>query len=110
MSEVAGKLTERVALSAATFADDGAGGQIPTWAPLDPPEVYAAIDGLRGTERMAAAAVEVTLAYRVRLRYHPGIDAHTRIDWNGRVLEVIGPPVELQRRAVLELYCAERGQ
>jgi len=26
------------------------------------------------------------------------------------VLEVIGPPVELERRAVLELYCAERGQ
>jgi len=109
MTEIAGRLTERIALSAATFADDGSGGQIPTWAPLDPPEVFAQVEGLRGAERMAAAAVEVTLAYRVRLRYHAGIDAHTRIDWAGRVLEVIGPPVELQRRAFLELYCAERG-
>jgi len=110
MSEVAGKLTERVGLSAVTYADDGAGGQVPTWGPLDPPVVFAQIEGLRGAERMAAAAIEVTLAYRVRLRYHPGIDAHTRIDWSGRVLEVIGPPVELQRRAYLELYCAERGE
>lgn len=109
MSEIAGRLTERVQLSGIVYVDDGAGGSIPTPMPLDPPEVFAEIEGMRGTERMAAAAVEITLAFRVRLRYHAGITAHTRINWAGRTLEVIGPPVELQRRAFLELYCAERG-
>lgn len=109
MTEIAGRLTERIQLTGITYEDDGAGGSIPVPGPLDPPEVFAEIEGMRGTERMAAAAVEIALAYRVRVRYHAGITAHTKINWAGRVLEVIGPPVELQRRAFLELYCAERG-
>ena len=109
MTEVAGALTERVELSGPVLTPDDAGGHTSDYLPLDPPIAYAAIESLRGAERMQAAAAEVVLAYRARLRYHSGIGAGTRIAWAGRVLEVVGPPVELERRAVIEVYLVERG-
>lgn len=108
MSEVTGSLHERVTLSTLARTEDGSGGYTQAPVALDPADVYADVESLRGEERLQALALDVTVTHKVRLRYHQAVNAQTRITWGTRVLEVIGPPVELIRRHLLECYCAER--
>ncbi len=106
--EVAGRMDTRVDLSGPTRVEDASGGYVTTFAPLTPPTVYADVESLRGQERLQAEALEVGVTHKVLVRYHPQVTAHTRITWEGRVLEVIGPPVEIGRRHLLECWCSER--
>jgi SPP1 family predicted phage head-tail adaptor len=107
-TEVAGRMDERVLLSTPTSVDDDEGGKTSTWVTFA--SVPAAIDSLRGDERFAAAASETTVTHKVLIRWHPDVTARTRMTWGDRVFEVVGPPVELGRRKLLECYCAERVQ
>ena len=109
IGEVAGRLTERVELSRVELADDGHGGLVETDVPLVPGTVFANIEALRGIERLQSLALEVALLYLVTIRWRADVSAGTRIAWEGRELEVNGPPVEVKRRQLLQLYCSERG-
>lgn len=110
MTEVAGRMDERVTLSGPTRSDDGEGGTTSEYGPLVPAVVPAAIESLRGVERFQAASSETTVTHKVLIRWHPDVTARTRMTWGARVLEVVGPPVEVGRRRLLECYCAERVQ
>jgi SPP1 family predicted phage head-tail adaptor len=103
-------MDERVTLSGPTPVDDDEGGNTRTYAPLVPATVPAAIESLRGVERFQAASSETTVTHKVLIRWHPSVTARTRLTWGTRVLEVVGPPVEIGRRRLLECYCAERVQ
>lgn len=106
--EVAGRLDQPVQLSGPTRTSDGAGGWIVTHAPFTPPRVFAAVQALRGEERLQAAGAEIAVTHRVLLRWHPQVSEHTRITWGTRVLEVVGPPAEIGRRSLLECLAIER--
>ena len=106
--EIAGQLTERVSLFGVALTDDGHGGVVEAPVPLVPGEVFALVESLQGTERFQALVLEVAVLYLVTIRYHAQVTAGTFLTWAGRTLQVQGPPVELVRRELLQLYCAER--
>lgn len=106
--EVAGRLDQAVTLSRPTRTPDGEGGFVTPQQPLAPTRVYAAVEALRGQERLQAAGLEVAVTHRVLLRWHPQVTEHTRITWGTRVLEVVGVPAEIGRRHLLECLAVER--
>ena len=106
MPEVAGRLDEQVVVLTPTRTEDTEGGHTTEYTAAA--TVPADIRSLRGEERFAAAASETTVTHTVRLRWRDDVTAATRLQWGTRLLEVVGPPVELGRRRLLECYCAER--
>lgn len=106
--EVAGRLDQIVTLSGPVRADDGVGGWTETFRPFQPARVSASVEALRGQERLQAAGTELQVTHRVLLRWHAQVTAATRLRWGARVLEVVGPPAEIGRRALLECLVAER--
>lgn len=106
MSEVAGKLSERVIVQSPITVEDDEGGRTTTYSTIA--SVPAAIENLSRKERLQAAASETTITHRVVIRWLDGVTAKSRLQWGDRVLEVVGPPVEVGRRKMLECDCAER--
>jgi head-tail adaptor len=44
----------------------------------------------------------------VVIRWIEGVTSRSRLQWGERLLDVVGPPVEVGRRKLLECDCAER--
>jgi len=89
---------------------DNDGGYTYTWAPLNPPEVYARIQhaSVRDLERTIAETVTTVATHLVTIPYHPQVTRATRITFNGRTFQVVAQPAnkeELDRE--LDLVCAE---
>jgi len=89
---------------------DGAGGYTETWAALDPPWTWAALDALAAAdmERVTADTLTAGGTHQVTLPYHPGVTVETRLtyqdpDRGPRVFQVIGlrDPDEARRELVL---------
>lgn len=106
--EVAGRLDQFVLLSGPVRTPDGQGGRVTEYVPLQPSRVSAAVEAIRGTERLQAAGLDLEVSHRVLMRWHAQVTAATRITWGARVLEVVGVPAEIGRRDLLECLCAER--
>lgn len=105
----AGRLRDRVSLSRVVLTDDGNGGQTTTAVALrGPSRIPAEVTPLRSDERLRAGLSEAGLTHRVVLRYHPDVTAATRVNWEGRSLEVIGAPITHGQRQWLECLCQER--
>ena len=89
---------------------DGAGGYTETWAPLDPPAAWVALDQLSGAdlERHTADTIVTSATHSITLPYHPGVTVQTRVtyvdpDRGWRVFQVVGlqDPGEARRELVL---------
>ena len=106
MSEVAGRLSERVVVMTPVTVDDDEGGKTTTWSTVA--SVKAAVEPLTRQERLQAVASETTVTHRVTIRWIADVTSRSRLHWGDRVLEVVGPPVEIGRRNLLECDCAER--
>jgi SPP1 family predicted phage head-tail adaptor len=106
MREVAGRLTERVIVLTPVTVEDDEGGKTTTYTTVA--SVPAAIENLTREERLQAAASETTVTHRVVIRWIEGVTSRARLQWGDRLLEVVGPPVEVGRRKLLECDCAER--
>jgi SPP1 family predicted phage head-tail adaptor len=104
-----GQLRHQVKLQQFVETVTAGGGRTKGWSDLsENPTVWAAVEPLDGTERFRAQAVDARMSHRVTMYYHPDVTAKTRILHEGRVLEVIGPPVdENEEHRFLVLYCWE---
>ena len=97
----AGRLRHRVAIQAVTATTAGATGQpVPTWTTLG--TVWAAIEPLKGQERLDAAGVQAKLSHRVIMRHnaYPGLTSAHRLKFKGRIFEIVGPPVNVAERGI----------
>lgn len=56
-------------------------GMTQTWAPLDPPEMFAAIQpaAARELERVVANAVQSNATHIITINYHPQVTTQTRV-------------------------------
>lgn len=101
----AGQRTERVTLESPIRVPDGEGGTVDTWAPLDPPELYAHINRAtaRDLERSAGGAVLATASHVIEVPYHPQVTVHTRIVHGARIFQVtaVRDPDEAHRDLVI---------
>jgi SPP1 family predicted phage head-tail adaptor len=101
-----GRLRHRVALQSMTATPDGSGGFSEAWATWT--TVWAAVEPLEGTERIRAMQTAADATHRVTLRYLPGVSAESRVLHEGRVFEVVSPPIDPEERHVwLILLCHE---
>jgi head-tail adaptor len=114
----AGTLQDRVSIQARTETSDGHDGLVETWATLHG-RWSAAVRELRGRDLERArqadprTSIEVDFRYwrafrddldggRVRLLVHPTMQSD-----DDRVLEIVGPPVESERRVMVTVPCRE---
>jgi len=78
----ASTLNQRLSLDVpGTATPDGDGGYTPTWLPLTPPKVWAAIvpATARDVERRMANTVQAAVTHLVTIRYHAGVTMQTRL-------------------------------
>lgn len=105
-----GRMDKLVTLDTFVTVPDGGGGFTETWAPLDPPTAWVALESLSSgeMERQTADTITAGGTHAATLGYHPGVTVKTRLtytdpDRGARVFQVIGlrDPEEARRELVL---------
>jgi head-tail adaptor len=88
---------------------DGEGGYTETFAPLEPPTWYCAIQAatVRDLERQVAGTIQATATHLVRGVYHPQITTETRLWFEGRQLAVQSVQTVAERHVETVLVCGE---
>lgn len=103
----AGRLRHRITLERETVTKNQFGEEVPEWAPYA--TRWAEVRPQGGKEFWAAQQVIDDLSHEVRLRYMPGIQAKDRLIYDGRVFDIVSPPVNVgERDRELVLMCRER--
>lgn len=70
--------------------------------------VWANIRPLRGRELYQANQVHSETTSKVTIRYRSGILPKMRINYSGRILEIIAPPINIsEENRFLEILCKE---
>jgi SPP1 family predicted phage head-tail adaptor len=89
----AGRLKKLIAIQAATETKGATGQTVKTWATIA--TVRAAIEPIRGDERIAAQGVQARLTHKVILRHsaYPTLTSAHRFLFGTRVFEITAPPV-----------------
>ena len=101
-------LRHRIAIEAESRTDDGGGGSSNPWAaPVLVARVWAAIEPLRGTERLRAQQLDDTVTHKILLRYRADIRAEHRVTFRGRVFNIRSIVNLEERNRWLELLCEE---
>lgn len=112
MGVAAGALTERLTIQQKTTTADGQGGRAVTAWPTFA-TVWGRVEPLRMHERIQAAAIGATLAYRVTVRYRGDLTPAMRIEWTpygystAKTLQIHGVQPLDGGRAGLVLECSE---
>lgn len=102
-----GRLRHRVQLQKLVAVDDGGGGVEEDW--VDVATVWAAVEPVRGRERLEAMQLEAAVDHRVVIRYRPDIDGRNmRALHRGRAFHVEAVVNPDERSRWLELMCEER--
>lgn len=86
--------TVRIERNAPTRSARGA--EVDVWTEVA--TVRAAVLPLTGREFYAAQQVNAEITYKVRLRYRADVTSGCRLVWRSQVLEVVGPPVNVESR------------
>jgi SPP1 family predicted phage head-tail adaptor len=101
-----GALRHRVTIQSVTRVPNGSGGYTTTWAPVG--EVWAAVEPLEGRERIQAMQTDADVSHKVTMRYRAGVTAAMRVLHEGRVLDVVAPPIDHEERhQSMVLLCRE---
>jgi len=95
------QLDRRVVLQARTTTRDAVGGRVETWADLA--TVWASRRVESGRKYFSGEQKTTEQAVVFRIRYRTGLAAFMRISFGGEYFEVVQKPVELGRRAYLDL-------
>jgi head-tail adaptor len=88
MNEVAGALSERVALERRVRAADGAGGFVESWVSVE--TLWAGLELVRPGPEVEAERLRRAGRYRVTLRDRADLTFDVRLVWRGVVLGVLG--------------------
>jgi SPP1 family predicted phage head-tail adaptor len=95
----AGNLRHRVSIQEQTQIPDGMGGFTLTWAAKTGMDsVPAAIWDLSSKERLDAMKLESDVSSKIRIRYRPGITSKNRIVFGSIVYNILGNPVNYEKR------------
>lgn len=82
-----GDLTEQITLESKSTASDGMGGHVPTWSAYAT-DIWAKVEPMRGSERLASARPEGLSLYAVTIRSGPDLQEKHRMKWGTRYLNV----------------------
>ena len=85
------KLKHRITIYEEVEIEDEDGFKITN--PVDVCKVWAMFKTLRGSEYYTADAPQHELVSRIVIRYRKGIDARMKINYKGRIFDIIEPPI-----------------
>ncbi|USK46345.1 phage head closure protein [Cytobacillus oceanisediminis] len=86
-----GLFRNRITFLQSTSTEDELGQKEIVWAHYT--NAWAMIKTVKGSEYVAAASDQAELTYRFIIHYIPGISKNMRIDFNGRIFDIIEPPI-----------------
>lgn len=89
----AGKLRHRITIQAKSTGRDACGGELPA-AWTDFASVRASVEPLQGREYRSPSGDQAEATTRFRLRYLPGVTASMRVLCEGRVYNLVSPPID----------------
>ncbi len=102
------KLRHRVSLQARSRSQDGQGGYAESWAEIA--SLWAAIEPLKGYERMKAAQLGTPLTHKVLIRYRQYVTTTQRLVFRNRVFEIKEVINEEEANRWLRLLCVEKAE
>lgn len=101
-------LRHRISIEADSQTTDGGGGAADPWAaPTTIARTWAAIQPLRGGERLRAQQLEASVTHKITLRYRSDIRASHRVVFKGRAFNIRAVINVDERSRWLELMCEE---
>ena len=96
----------RLTIQKSKRVSDGEGGFVVEW--IDLKKVWATVKPVNAYEKMKYGSKADEISHIVNMRYDPTIKSSYRFNYNNRILEIQGPPInvdELNRE--LEIICLE---
>ncbi len=100
----AGRLSERIAIEQKSVTRAANGEEVVTWTTYA--TTWAEVTPLRGREFFAAAQMQDSIDYRIRIRYRSGVVPQMRIMWRGTPLDIVSVIDVGAMREELEIMCA----
>lgn len=101
-----GDLRHRITLQECVSGQDEAGQPVQEWQ--DVATVWGAVEPLRGREYFAAQQVQAEVTTRIRIRYRKGIRPEMRVLYDGRIFQIVAPPIDPEERhREIHLMCKE---
>lgn len=101
----AGKLRHSVAFERSVKTPDGAGGFNRTWETAA--TVRAMVTPLSGNERWQSQRVEANTTHRIFIRYRSDINTELRVNFGGRIMQVVAVLNIEERSKWLEIQAIE---
>lgn len=103
----AGKLRHLVQLQQPVNNTSDSGDLQTGWAAFGDP-FWARVVPLSGRDFFSAKQINSDISHRVELRWRPGIQPNMRVLHDGRVLELVSPPINVDERdREVHLMCRE---
>ena len=101
-----GKLRHRITLQQPNHTRSETGDVTTTWSTFATP--WAAVVPLAGRDFYNAKAINSDITHRVEMRYMDGVLPTMRVLHEGRVLELVSPPININERdREIHLMCRE---
>jgi SPP1 family predicted phage head-tail adaptor len=93
MTIQAGKLRHLIVIQKKSTSRDSCGGELPaSWVPFA--SVRASVEPLQGREYTSASGDKAEATTRFRLRHLSGVTASMRVLFEGRVFQLVSPPID----------------
>jgi SPP1 family predicted phage head-tail adaptor len=101
-----GSLRHRIVIERRGSGQTASGQQVHTWTTFWP--CAAEVTPIAGREFFAAKQINSEITHSIRIRYKSGIDARMRVNFKGRIFELMSPPIDkLEKNHELILMCKE---
>ena len=103
----AGSLRHKVTIQRVSQTLDSSRQTVDLWTKVD--DVWAAVEPLTGRELVNAQQIQPDVTHLVKIRYRDDVTAKMRVLHGSRVLNIEGPPINIEERdRELHLMCRER--
>jgi SPP1 family predicted phage head-tail adaptor len=101
-----GELNKRITFLVQSSVQNSYGEVENTWNDIQ--TVWATVKTLQGRELFQANQVHSEITSKITIRYLTGITANMRLRYGNRILQIIGPPINIdEKNRYLELSCKE---
>jgi len=101
----AGWLRHRIVIQELVGTKNSYGEVVQSWQ--DVATVWASIEPLRGREYVEAAAAQVNVDHRIRIRYRSGISPKMRVKYGERTFQINSVVDPREEHKEMELMCEE---
>ena len=100
-----GKLNRKISLLRYSPTTDSFGDVRETYTKFA--EVWSSVKDLKGLQFIIANQVKSSIKTSFIIRYRQDVNGKDRVDFKGKIYEIVGEPVEIGRKEYLELMCRE---